>query len=511
MEMTHPGLPFVWLLIIALASTVVLIKVFSGTIAQGNSFVLPLFGSRSARERMAIGETSANWLLLTLKIASVTVFGLIIACGLIGTPIAERNIATVLTWNIWWAGLIVSIVFLGSSWCAICPWDALATWLVRRRLWRRAIPNNSLNLRFPKVLRNAWPSIVLLIGLTWLELGVGLTSDPYLTAVTALAMVVMATMTLAVYEKKAFCRFVCPVGRTVGAYAQLAPVELRPVDPSICAHCTTMECYHGSSAVEPCPTQLVMGTLEQSTYCTSCGNCQQSCPSHNVGWRLRSPTREIGTEARPRIDTACFTLGLLALTSFHGVTMIQHYDPWLRAVARVIGDSGQLIASFTIMMIGSMILPVLIFVLAITVMARLAGAVQNDCAIKFPRLFSSFAFTALPIAFAYHLAHNLNHLIREVPGVAALLADPFGFAAVPLSMVEKHSRYNDMLISQDALFALQSGLMLFGVWLSFRIVRQRGELLGVRSALSLSPMIVFVIAMTSLHCWMLAQPMTMRM
>ena len=169
-----------------------------------------------------------------------------------GTRIPERNIATVLTWNIWWTGLIISVFFLGSAWCAICPWDALATWLVRRRLWRRAHPNNSLNLTVPRPFRSVWPALILLIALTWLELGVGITIDPYATGLLALLMLVLATVSLAIYENKAFCRYLCPVGRTVGVYSQLAPVELRPIDNDICARCTSLECYHGNDTTEPC-------------------------------------------------------------------------------------------------------------------------------------------------------------------------------------------------------------------------------------------------------------------
>jgi polyferredoxin len=103
--------------------------------------------------------TSSPWPLLALKLVTVILFLLIIVAGLYGTPIPERNIATAVTWNLWWAGLIVAIFFLGSAWCGVCPWDTLATWLVRRRLWRRAHPNNSLNLRVPKAVRNVWPAL----------------------------------------------------------------------------------------------------------------------------------------------------------------------------------------------------------------------------------------------------------------------------------------------------------------------------------------------------------------
>lgn len=137
--------------------------------------------------------TRSPWLLLGVKALLVALFLLVILAGLYGTPIAERNFATVLTWNLWWVGLVFSIFFLGSAWCAVCPWDTLAYWLVSRRLWRRAQPNNSLNPRMPKGLRNLWPALVLFIGLTWLELGFGFTLSPYGNALMAVLMVVLPT------------------------------------------------------------------------------------------------------------------------------------------------------------------------------------------------------------------------------------------------------------------------------------------------------------------------------
>ncbi|MEN8167855.1 MAG: 4Fe-4S binding protein [Pseudomonadota bacterium] len=454
--------------------------------------------------------TASPWPLLIFKVALVAVFLLVIVAGLFGTPIPERNIATALTWNLWWAGLIVAIFLLGSAWCGVCPWDALATWLVRRRWWRRAHPNNSLNLRVPKGLRNVWPALLMFIGLTWLELGVGVTVSPYATAALALLMVVLATVSLALFERKAFCRYFCPVGRTVGFYAQLAPVELRPIDAQVCADCTTLECYHGNDNVEPCPTHLVMGRLTQNTYCTSCGNCTQSCPHQNISWRLRPQSLEAISGARPHWDEAWFMLGLLALTSFHGLTMMPFWEIWMSQLAQFIGDSGQLLWSFTIGLLVSMAIPAALYASVVAATGWLSGT-----HLPFKRLFSGLAFVTLPLAFAYHLAHNLNHLVRESGGVGALFLNPLGEGAQPMSAAEKHLRHMDLLISQDLLFALQAGLIVFGFWIALKVLRHRGTSLlttdaGITGWQTL-PMLLFITGMTVFNLWLLMQPMVMRM
>ena len=117
----------------------------------------------------------------------------------------------------------------------------------------------------------------------------------------------------------------------------------------------------------------------------------------------------------------------------------------------------------------------------------------------------------LPLAFAYHLAHNLNHLVRESSGFSALLRNPLGLSTQPLSMMEKHSRHLEMLISQDLLFALQAGLMVFGFWISVKVIQHRGHALIPNAGWRLSPMILFAILVTGFHLWLLMQPMVMRL
>ena len=505
MTMTHPGLPLAWSLAVC-----VFMLAAGGYLLRTNRVPAHLSGSINLAGIPVLGTFIRHLMekpviLLCLKTVVVCLFLLVIVAGLSGSQIPERNMATVLTWSIWWTGLIISVFFLGSAWCAVCPWDTLSTWLVRRRLWRRAHPNNSLNLKVARRLRSVWPALILLVVLTWLELGVGVTTSPYMTALLALAMVLMATVSLAVYEGKAFCRYFCPVGRTIGFYSQLAPVELRPVNTDICASCRTLECYHGSEAVEPCPTHLVMGRLKQNTYCISCGNCSRSCPDGNVAWRLRAPSREAIEDARPHWDEAWFMLGLLALTEFHGLSMLSFFETWLLQLASLLNDSGKLLWSFSILLGASLVVVVLIYTFFLWLTQGLCQTRQD-----FRKLFSGLAFVTLPLAFSYHLAHNLNHLLRESSGIGALLLNPVGVNAQPLSMLEKHARHQEILVPPDILFALQAGLIAFGFWISLRIIQQRGRVLTASAGWRLAPMAGFAVFITGLHLWLLMQPMLMR-
>ncbi len=508
--MTHPGLPDIWALIIWGFMIVLSVwALFKKPPKHTSSQHISLAKVKYIKPVVNF-LTSTPWVLLFLKIVSVGFFILIIYAGLKGTPIPERNIATVLTWNIWWAGLIISIFFLGSAWCAICPWDALANWIVKPRIWinKKLIfkINNSLELTPPKWLRNVWPALIMFIGLTWLELGVGVTTNPYWTALLSLLMVVLATVFLAAFKNKVFCHYICPVGRTVGFYSQLAPIELRPVNSDICASCTTLECFNGTDKIEACPTQLVMGSLTQNTYCTSCGNCTQSCPQQNISWRLRPQSNEAVQSARPHKDEAWFMLTLLALTSFHGITMMEFWEKAISQFAQKTGDSGQLLTSFSIGLVISLIIPVLIYSLLIFITRYFSKS-----NIKFTKFFTHLVFITLPLAFAYHLAHNLNHMIRESVGASQLFYNPLGLNAQPLSDSENLLKEFNMIISQDVLFSLQALLMMFGFWVAVKVLRHRIHDLLPGSNFKLIPLLGFILLINSFHIWMLTQPMVMRM
>ncbi|MBF0382949.1 MAG: c-type cytochrome [Magnetococcales bacterium] len=448
--------------------------------------------------------------LAVIKLISVAIFLLIIATGFFGSPWPERNFATAFVWGFWWPLVIISVFFLGSAWCAICPWETLSKMLVFRKLWRRPEASNRKVKKVPAYLRNVWIALLLFVGLTWLELGAGVTTIPEATAGMALIMLILATVGILLYERKAFCRYFCPVGRTIGYYSRLAPIELRPLDDKICADCKTMECYHGTKEIEPCPTHLTLGRFSQNTFCLSCGSCVLSCPYKNASWKLRPMASEATDTARPNWDGSWFMLGLLGLTIFHGVTMVSFWGDWVDTLGGWIGETGDMLITFTILLWFFFFLPSVFYGIAIKVTHWVSNTKVN-----FKLLFSRLAFVTLPLAFAYHLAHNMSHLLGELPGLMLVFSNPFGIDAIPLTAMERNLLLENPLIPAGGIYGIQSMLMVFGFWLAIQVIRHRSrsalesgtELQGVR----LLPMIIFAAATTGFNVWLMAQDMVMRM
>ena len=432
-------------------------------------------------------------------------FVLIIVAGLFGNQLPTKNIAPLLTWTVWWCGLVLLILYAGKAWCYACPWDAIAEWAEGLRFWGKKRAGLSLGLRWPRALRNIWPATILFIGLTWVELGFGVTMRPRATAWLGLLMLGMAFVSAFIFERKSFCRYGCLVGRISGLYALFAPVEVRAKDRTVCRTCPTRSCYHGNEDGDACPTFQYLGSMEQNTYCISCMECVKTCEAGNVGLQLRPWGEDIFLHRRPRSDEAYLALLMLALTGFHGLTMTAAWGEvvqWMQ-VALGVGES----VAFSLGMIGIMVGPIVLYALLVALSRWSAGSATWG----YRQHFIRYAYALLPIALFYHLAHNSEHLLMEGHKLVALFSDPFGYE---WNLFGTAHWAPAPLMSLQTLWGIQVLLVVVGHLYSLWAMRHAagGLFSDTRAAFrSQVPMLAAMILFSLMSLWLLKQPMSMRM
>ncbi len=461
-----------------------------------------------------------RWLLskrpfqFALQVPLVLALTLILYAGFFGTRVPERNIATILTWTIWWTLLIVDIVLLGRMWCLVCPWEALAAWTRRLAFWRRTDEALSLELKWPRVLSNIYPATFLFVGLTWLELGYGVTMSPRATAVLGLGMVLLAVVPALFFERRSFCKYGCLIGRICGLYSMLAPVEVRARNQAVCKSCASKDCLHGNERGYPCPTGQYLGTMNQNTYCTVCTECVKSCPHDNVALHIRPWGADLKTLSRPKRDEALLALVLLSLTSFHGFTMT---PTWTNGVAWFQTRTGLgWLASFSMGMGLILVVPGALF---FTLSAVAARGIMKPKPLRilsrrpFSRVAVTYAYAVIPIALMYHLAHNAGHFLTEVGKIIPVLSDPLGRGS---DFFNTRTLHVGPLVSQTTIWILMVLLVLVGHLWSMRtlarahdrVAKAGGQIRVPRSArFAVS---AFVLLASATNLWLLAQPMEMR-
>src|SRR5215211_2420076 len=247
-----------------------------------------------------------------------------ILAGLIGTPVGSHNFSIVFVWIAWWAILIlVAVPFFGRGWCAVCPIPLPGEWLQRGAVL--APPDQKpkwFNLRVPKRFRNIWLQNVSFLLLALFS-SVLLTT-PKITGIVLATMLFAAIGLSTVFERRAFCRYLCPVGGFIGLYSQIAPIELRINDKQVCANCAGKPCYNGSSNGYGCPWDVFPGGLAKNTYCGLCMECIRTCPYDNIAVNLRPFSADLAKPST-RIDEAFKAFIMLGSAMIYAGVLL---GPW---------------------------------------------------------------------------------------------------------------------------------------------------------------------------------------
>ncbi|MBW4646131.1 MAG: cyclic nucleotide-binding domain-containing protein [Goleter apudmare HA4340-LM2] len=227
-------------------------------------------------------------------------FALIVGVLFIGPQTRDRNFVLNLFWAWWWPFFLFLFPFLGRVWCAVCPFmiygeitQKLSLWLFPRQLQR-----------WPREKAEKWGGwfmfgLFTLIFL-WEELW-HLENTAYLSACLLLLITAGAMIFSALFERRFWCRYLCPIGGMNGLFAKLSMTELRAQQGICSATCTTYQCYKGGpqkgEGMETlgCPVYSHPAQLEDNRDCVLCMTCLKACPHRSVEFNLRPPGIELWT------------------------------------------------------------------------------------------------------------------------------------------------------------------------------------------------------------------------
>lgn len=377
--------------------------------------------------------------------AAVALFVLVIVAGLWGRQSTFKNIAPLAVWVAFWAGLSLVCGFVGDVWVVINPWAVLHGWA--EKLTRRTL---SLN-RSPPPWLGAWPAVVLFLGFAWCELLWEESGHPRELAALLLLYSLLSWTGMALFGRAAWLRTGEIFAIAFAQFGRFAPLSFT--------------CENGRAWVALRP--YAMGLLRDVPY---------------------APARGV------------FLIVMLATVTFDGLSETPEWGALLRALSPW-GTHAMLLATA-----GLLILPVIFaagFIVTVWLCRAFAGSGES-----LVRLCGFFVPTLLPIALAYHLAHNLSFLILGLQYMVPLVSDPFGFGwdlfGTSLYLVDP-SLVSAKLIWTVALIAIVVGHVA-AVYLAHVVaLRVFSRAVATRSQL---PMLALMVAYTMTSLWILAQPVT---
>ena len=406
-----------------------------------------------------------------------------ILAGLIGTPVGSHNFSIVFVWIAWWAILIlVAVPFFGRGWCAVCPIPLPGEWLQRGAV---LAPLESkpkwLNRRWPKLFRNMW-----LQNLSFLLLALFssvLLTTPNVTGIVLAAMLFAAVGLSTTFERRAFCRYLCPVGGFIGIYSQTAPLELRIKDKQICVACEGKPCYNGSTNGYGCPWDVFPGGLTKNTYCGLCMECIRTCPQDNIAVNLRPFSADLAKPST-RMDEAFKAFIMLGSAMIYAGVLL---GPWgtLKDAAYNVGTSAWFLYAAVFLAIIFILMPSL-FALCVTRFENLN---------IFKKRFSALCTALIPLGLMFWVAFSLSFVLTNASYILASLSDPLGFGWNLFGTAD--TAWQPMLTSILApgqTLALVGGL----IWSARTAQRAANEV-----RMSSIPVIVYCFVATLVMLWLL--------
>ncbi|MEM8612725.1 MAG: cyclic nucleotide-binding domain-containing protein [Cyanobacteria bacterium P01_H01_bin.105] len=381
---------------------------------------------------------------------------LVVALLFLGPQTRDANMALNFFWAWWWPLILLSFLFVGRLWCAVCPFmiygeitQKLSLWLWPRQLGE-----------WPRQWAERWGGWILYAGfaaiLIWEELW-NLENTAYLSAWLLLIITAGAMICSALFERRFWCRYLCPIGGMNGLFAKLSMTELRGQRGICSATCSTYQCYKGGPAkgegqeTGGCPVYSHPAQLVDNRNCVLCMTCLKACPHRSVEFNLRPPGIELWTTHTPVSHEVALLLLLWGAVFVHR----------LPEVAALLGVS-ELTAGFW----GHAIATILLLFAPWPI----AWVTYKLTHLILPRLkarpFIQIAYGWLPIVLFSNLAHYLSLGLTEAGRIIPVSLASFGLAGM-----------GPAIVAHPAVIAfLQGCSLIFGAILSMlltqRIARQ---------------------------------------
>jgi polyferredoxin len=362
----------------------------------------------------------SRWPQFILTSVALAGFVLAILTGLLGTPVGSRNFGIIFVWIAWWAILmLIAVPVFGRGWCSICPIPAPGEWLQRGTLLQPGQKKGlGFGFRWPKRVRNIWIQNGVFV-MVALFSSVVLT-QPRTTGIVLAAFLFIALGASLIFERRAFCRYLCPVGGFIGLYSQVAPVELRVKDPAVCAAHTVKSCYIGNEAGYGCPWMVFPGGLTKNTYCGTCMECLRTCTEDNILIQVRPIGSDLSVPNGRKLDEAYKAFIMLGSAIVYMAVLL---GPWgfMKKAAYSVGSMGWLTYALTFLGFVLVLLPSLFYV-AVLVGRRLAGL-----RITPKRQFISLSYALVPLGLCAWIAFSLSFVLTNLSYILPVVSDPFGW------------------------------------------------------------------------------------
>jgi NosR/NirI family nitrous oxide reductase transcriptional regulator len=389
------------------------------------------------------------------------IFWLVITSGFIGTADPGRNFGTAITWYVWFCAVFVMMVVVGRAWCAMCPFGGLAEWIQRKTFWQRTQKALGLGWKLPE----SWAGHGLLTStgvfvlLTWLEeyFNIAGPGKPIATSLMVLGIVGSAVLVFLLFERRTFCRYICPLSSLIGTVGAMGTVAgFRTRDRDVCLKCPTKDCMRGGENGYGCPWYTWPGSADSNLLCGLCSECYKACPQDNVGLFVQKPLTSVIAPVRRRWDVALSVAILISLPiyqQFNATGPFTKIDDWLNGKLGFphYPNPVDFLASIAI---------------GVAAIAGAAWLLRFALAHRVPRtrkLASSWKAWFMPVAYSLIPVGGADFLARQLPKFFHYASHMVAAVAGPFGIHTSNKIYNHPWLSDPHIVLVQVGVVALGL------------------------------------------------
>ncbi len=225
---------------------------------------------------------------------------------LFGPQDPGKNIGLVMSWAIGWPLMLFSFFFLGRVWCSVCTLSLPGNLAQKIIKPKRAVPDFIAQY-------SGWIMALSCIAIFWIELVWDAYQNARLTGAIVLAIMLGSLVFSMFFKRKAWCRYVCPLGGLNAIFAMPSVMELR-ANRHFCVNtCREHTCYKGDEKHEGCPMSRHPFLVDNNRDCTLCANCIKNCPHNSIQLNLRIAPQELWLIQNPRAADSFLIVSLAAI------------------------------------------------------------------------------------------------------------------------------------------------------------------------------------------------------
>jgi len=407
-------------------------------------------------------------------------FAIVVGILLFGPQSRDQNVMLTVFWAWWWPLILFTFPFVGRLWCAFCPFMIYGE--LTQKLSLKFFPRKLLPWPRQQAERvGGWFLFGLFaLILLWEELW-NLEDTAYLSGCLLLLITAGAVIFSALFERRFWCRYLCPIGGMNGLFAKLSVIELRAQQGICSATCTTYQCYKGGpqkgegQETGGCPVYSHPAQLEDNRDCVLCMTCLKACPHRSVELNLRPPGIELWTTHKATAYEVCLLFLLFGAVFLHRLPEIEGEFNLNLHLNNFAAHTGASILALTI--------PIAI---ALPAHQLLRWLNPGNKSLTFVKL----AYGYLPLVLGSSLAHYLRLGLTEAGRVLPVSFATFGLQGVNLPVAVAH----------PAVIAfLQASLLILGFWLSVFVLQK----IARQSLLRLFPQVLAMTAIATLQWWVI--------